>query len=332
MLRIDQARAFPRALGFMLAGLVTVSGCSGAAAKSRIRKQAIASPAIEETSIPVAATPPVRFFTINQVLAKKAGQPATGSGHVALASIAPNATGAAVASDAAPAAPAMPAVSDEPFGLFTFRAPEGILWTKWRGVAVRMHDELKDVADCKANDEACRAGARRFLAVVRSAADMDLRARAEQINRDVNSAVRYVGDYQQHGVADLWSSPLETLAAGAGDCEDYALAKYAMLSATGVPDSDLKLILVRDMAVRQDHAVLGVRIDGRWMVLDNRYARLTETRDLTHFMPLFAIDHTGVSLFAAPYAARLHHESETDMMPAAEAVTAGGGSSLPLVF
>ncbi len=78
------------------------------------------------------------------------------------------------------------------------------------------------------------------------------------------------------------------------------------------------MMLVRDMAVRQDHAVLTVRVDGRWLVLDNRYSRLSETRDLPHFMPLFAIDHKGVSLFAAPYAARPHHESETDMLPAAE--------------
>jgi len=28
-------------------------------------------------------------------------------------------------------------------------------------------------------------------------------------------------------VEDLWSAPLATLAAGAGDCEDYAIAKFS---------------------------------------------------------------------------------------------------------
>lgn len=49
-------------------------------------------------------------------------------------------------------------------------------------------------------------------------------------------------------------------------------------------------------------------------------------------MPLFAIDGTGVSLFAAPYAERALHESETDMLPAAAVSGFGGGTTLPLVF
>jgi len=142
--------------------------------------------------------------------------------------------------------------------------------------------------------------------------------------------VRYVGDYQHHGVADLWTAPLATLRSGLGDCEDYAIAKYALLLAAGTADADLKLLLVRDLAVRQDHAVLAIRIDGRWSVLDNRRATLMEGRDLQSFMPLFAIDHRGVSLFAAPYAERIHHESETDMAPAAAEISGEQGSLLPL--
>ena len=77
----------------------------------------------------------------------------------------------------------------------------------------------------------------------------------------------------------------------AGDCEDYAIAKFAMLLDAGIAEKDLKVLLVRDMAVRQDHAVLAVRIDGRWLVLDNRRFGLAEAGDLPYFMPLFAIDH-----------------------------------------
>jgi len=49
-------------------------------------------------------------------------------------------------------------------------------------------------------------------------------------------------------------------------------------------------------------------------------------------MPLIAIDHRGVSLFAAPYAERPRHESETDILPAADAVGVAGGQTLPLLF
>jgi predicted transglutaminase-like cysteine proteinase len=332
MLRVDQARAFPRALGFVLAGVVTVSGCSAALAKSRAKKSAVERPVVESTFAGVTASP-VRFFTINQVLAKHAGEKSAKPGMIEVASLdATQGSNSRVVSDAPSPAAIVPVTSDEPFGLFTFRAPEGVLWAKWRGVEARMRADMKSVDDCKSGGEACAAGARKFVAVTRSAADMDVLSRVEAINRDVNYAIRYVGDYQQHGVADLWSSPLETLSAGMGDCEDYAIAKFAMLVAAGVPEADIKMMLVRDLAARQDHAVLTVRVDGRWLVLDNRYSRLSETRDLPHFMPLFAIDYKGVSLFAAPYAERPHHESETDVLPAADADGFGGNSALPLML
>ncbi len=117
-----------------------------------------------------------------------------------------------------------------------------------------------------------------------------------------------------------------------GDCEDYAIAKFALLLDAGVAEKDLKILLVRDTAVRQDHAVLAVRVDRHWLALDNRWSRLSETRDLPSFMPLFAIDHGGVSLFAAPYAERPRHESETDILPAADVDGMGGGQTLQLVL
>ncbi|WP_444769000.1 transglutaminase-like cysteine peptidase [Rhodopseudomonas sp. NSM] len=281
-------------------------------------------------SLPVTA-PQVRFFTINAVLAKHDGLRRSASGPVELASTDPAAR-AGIASDA-PALPAIAAPTDEPFGLMTFRAPEGVLWTKWRGVKAAMDADAGAVVRCNTDDARCSPSERRFVALMRSARDAgDARARAELVNRAVNQAIRYVNDDRQHGVADRWTSPLQTLRSGIGDCEDYAIAKYALLRAAGAGEADLKLVLVRDLAVRQDHAVLAVRLDGRWLVLDNRRATLMEGRDLQSFMPLFAIDHRGVSLFAAPYAERPHHESESDMAPAADIEVAGGSSALPLQF
>jgi len=324
MLRINQARALPRAFVVLLAGFLIAVACSGASAKARTKKVA-PEPAVEVA--PAVMTAPVRFFTINQVLAKHDGKPASKPVELASASMGQN-----ILSDAAPSPISIPPTSEEPFGLFTFRAPEGLLWAKWRGVEARMRAEMKSIDDCRSGENVCAAGARKFISFTATAAATDPRTRVETVNRDVNQAVRYVGDYQQHGVADLWSSPLETLATGVGDCEDYAIAKLALLRAAGIAETDIRLMLVRDTSVRQDHAVLGVRIDGRWLVLDNRFSRLMETRDLPHFMPLFAIDRQGVSLFAAPYAERPHHESESDMLPAADIGSFGGGQTLPLLL
>jgi len=70
----------------------------------------------------------------------------------------------------------------------------------------------------------------------------------------------------QHGVPDLWSGALATFSSGQGDCEDYAIAKYVILRAAGVPAEDLRIMLVRDLIAREAHAVLAAKINGKWLI------------------------------------------------------------------
>lgn len=312
MLRIRHSRAFPRAFGFVLAAAFAATPVGFADAKSRPAKAIV-------DEAPVMAEPaPVRFFTINSVLAKhdaKAG--------VSTQTRVATAVDGNIASDA-PASKVVPETSDEPFGLFVFRAPEGLLWTKWRAISEQMTAEREQLETCRIFREVCSASADRFVDIVDAVRPLSDRARIDRVNAMVNNAVRYVSDYAQHGVADRWTAPLATLAAGQGDCEDYAIAKYALLREAGVAENDLRLLLVKDRAVRQDHAVLAVRLDARWLVLDNRRDTPIETSDLRHFVPLFALDSRGVNLFAAPYASRTLHESETDMLPASDNAVLGG--------
>jgi predicted transglutaminase-like cysteine proteinase len=74
----------------------------------------------------------------------------------------------------------------------------------------------------------------------------------------------------QHGVPDLWSSPLVTFTSGQGDCEDYAIAKLVALRELGFADDDLRLLVVFERGAPALHAVAAVRFEGRWLVLDNR--------------------------------------------------------------
>jgi hypothetical protein len=110
---------------------------------------------------------------------------------------------------------------------------------------------------------------------------------------------------------------LATFATAKGDCEDYAIAKYVALREAGFPVDELRLVLVRDRAVRQDHAVLAARLDERWLILDNRRQEPVEDADASSFTPLFAINHTGVYLFAAPYAKAAPPAGEVEASPAA---------------
>jgi predicted transglutaminase-like cysteine proteinase len=153
--------------------------------------------------------------------------------------------------------------------------------------------------------------ARRFVRILDEARGLDGQARIEAINRAVNNAIRYMSDAAQHGVPDLWSAPLATLRTGFGDCEDYVIAKYVALHEAGVAFDDMRLILLKDRTEGQDHAVLAVRDENRWLFLDNRHSAVVDLSQMRNLIPLFSISQKGVQLLAAPYAA----PSNSSVMP-----------------
>ena len=312
MLAWQKAQGAKRALiSIFLVGIAS-GGLGVSPVRSSENRIAATGPVVVAT-MPNVASSPVRFFTISQVLAQ----------HDAMGAVPADIQLVSVAAEQDPIDPMadpaadVPRSDDEPFGLATFRAPEGLLWTKWRRLNADLTAEAKVLEQCRVAAEECPSqAALHFLAMVQESHDKPRRQAIAAINRAVNRAIHYVSDWQQHGVPDLWSAPLATFRSGQGDCEDYAIAKYVALQLSGVDVSDLRLLLVRDRAVAQDHAVLGVRDQGRWLILDNRRADILEINDVAQFQPLFALDAGGVKLFAAAYVASTRR-SGPDMNPAA---------------
>ena len=124
-----------------------------------------------------------------------------------------------------------------------------------------------------------------FASALRS---KDVMAKLEAVNSYINSRVRYVDDHTQFGVADRWMTASETLRRGRGDCEDFAIAKRAMLRAAGVADKDLYLVVLKDLTRRADHAVLVVRANGRFLVLDNGTNRIVDSSTASDYKPIFS--------------------------------------------
>jgi predicted transglutaminase-like cysteine proteinase len=243
---------------------------------------------------------PARFFTINQVLSK----PKDRATPLEFASIRPTDADADQHTARIP-----PTQGDEPFGLYTFRAPEGVLSEKWRRVEADIDAEMPTLERCRADAATCTPAAARFVAIVKDAAGLSYRAKLRIVNERVNEAIRYTEDWTHWHQADVWSAPLDvahkgSFDTGTGDCEDYAIAKYVALRHAGVPERNLRLLLVKDQAVHLDHAVLAARDESHWVILDNRWSRLADDNELRQFLPLFALNRSGVKLFAAPYANR----------------------------
>lgn len=108
----------------------------------------------------------------------------------------------------------------------------------------------------------------------------------EAVNWYVNKRVRFVDDQVRWGRADVWSAASETLNAGKGDCEDYAIAKLAMLRRAGIAERDLYLVVLRDLVRRADHAVLVVRAGGHMYVLDNGTDELLDSEAVHDYRPI----------------------------------------------
>jgi len=206
-----------------------------------------------------------------------------------------------------PAAPPgqAPALA-EPFGIGATPVTSGGILTKWSGVVADIGAESEVLARCRDDAELCPPAAQKFLAVIADGRAHEGRARIGVINRGINLAIRPTSDLAQWGVPDRWSAPLVTLTSGRGDCEDYAIAKYVALKEAGIAADDVRLVIVRDLAVAEDHAVVVARLEQKWIVLDNRRLTLIEDMQMQRVIPLFMLDHAGVKQFAPTIVAEAH--------------------------
>jgi len=188
-------------------------------------------------------------------------------------------------------------MSREPFGRPLMAASPNEVSAKWAELQSRILSEEKILAACRFSDDTCPAAARRFLSIVELGTQRQGRARLGAINRAVNLSIKPVSDWAQYGVADFWSAPLATLSGGAGDCEDYAIVKYVALRESGIAPNDLRLVIVYDIKRETDHAVVAVRLDQEWLILDNRTLIMVNAEEAGHFHPLIVLDHQGVGTF-----------------------------------
>ncbi len=188
---------------------------------------------------------------------------------------------------------------DEPFGLSTATVTKGPVLEKWLNLEREVDDERLVLRMCEENRASCQSPtALQFLAIVDSGRALGGRARIGEINRAINLKLKPVSDLVLHGAEDVWSPPLATFAIGAGDCEDYAIAKFVALQEAGISADDLRIVILRDDHREEDHAVVAARLDGHWLMLDNRHMVLVEDHDVRRYRPIFLVDRDGVKAYS----------------------------------
>jgi predicted transglutaminase-like cysteine proteinase len=193
-----------------------------------------------------------------------------------------------------------PARNDEQaaqlFGMETEPVAAGELSEKWHHVEAAMAQDFAVLAQCRANGP-CPVAAQRLIDISAKGAGRSGRARVGLINRAADLAISPVSDEVQWGVADHWSDPFETLRSNRGDCEDYAILKYAALLQAGISKDDVKIVILKNLFPSETHATVATRVDGQWLILDNRTLTLVRDTDISRTIPVFVLDHEGVKRF-----------------------------------
>ncbi len=125
-----------------------------------------------------------------------------------------------------------------PFPAFLTARVDGRLpLPQWDATIAAMRRDGARLEACRADPGCSDRPALRLLGLLDRLAASDRADQLAAVNTYVN-AVPYVTDVATFGAEDVWQAPLAFLD-GAGDCEDFVIAKYFALRQLGVADDDL---------------------------------------------------------------------------------------------
>lgn len=118
------------------------------------------------------------------------------------------------------------------------------------------------------------------------------------VNSFFNRQFRFSDDSRNWRQTDYWATPVEALIKGAGDCEDYSIAKYFTLRRLGVPSDKLRITYVKALQYNQAHMVLTYYASptATPLVLDNLIGEIRPASLRKDLLPVYAFNAEGLYL------------------------------------
>ena len=119
-----------------------------------------------------------------------------------------------------------------------------------------------------------------------------------RVNRFFNQRMRYVEDVDLWHQTDYWETPIEALWRGAGDCEDYAIAKYFSLRHLGVASDKLRITYVKALRLNRAHMVLTYYSspEAEPLVLDSLIDAIKPAGQRKDLLPVYSFNAEGMWL------------------------------------
>jgi predicted transglutaminase-like cysteine proteinase len=164
------------------------------------------------------------------------------------------------------------------------------LFTKWLGVLDRQTVEQK------LEDTPCTQGPfnkcflqrwKHYLGGIQNLPPLD---KLREVNRFANHAP-YITDPVNYGMADYWATPGQFLSKD-GDCEDYAIVKFYSLLTLGIPNDQMRVVVLNDLNLHVAHAVLVVYLDGVAWLLDNQIRDVVRADVVRHYRAIYSVNET----------------------------------------
>lgn len=128
-------------------------------------------------------------------------------------------------------------------------------------------------------------------------ASISERKTLEKVNRFFNM-FQFVDDIALWGVNNYWATPVEFIGVNAGDCEDYAIAKYFTLRELGIADEKMRITMVKALNLDQYHMVLAYydTPSSVPLILDNINGEIQPANKRNDLVPAFSFNGTQLWL------------------------------------
>ncbi len=175
----------------------------------------------------------------------------------------------------------------EPFGIHTVAIKAGSLVERWRILKWQLYSsDIGTIASCGSDQSNECAAASKLWTILKEARQYQGRAFLGHLNRSINLLIK--------SGPGKWTSALDAVELGVGDCKAYAVTKYVALLIAGIPPDQIRLVAVHSRLRNEDHLVVSVHQDDQWLILDNLHHLILKASEETDYEPLYVLDDTGV--------------------------------------
>ncbi|HUI14741.1 MAG TPA: transglutaminase-like cysteine peptidase [Xanthobacteraceae bacterium] len=160
----------------------------------------------------------------------------------------------------------------DPFGGNTVDVAQGLLVETWQTVYEELGGDHALLGACVDSTSTGCGPSRTLWEIIAEARNQEGLAIIGHLNRTINLSITPFEPSE-------WLTALDAIDAE-GDCKAYATAKYFALIELGIAADRIRLVIVHERNRVENHIVVAVYQDNRWLILDDSTIALARDRSM----------------------------------------------------